>query len=275
MLILLLLRLLFDLSFFFNVQIITASFDAFFESSEDEASVDGLTATLLNADVSMNVITCQLPLLLWARSSRIPLIALAPLYTDLVKVRQNGLQSLDIATRETYVVDTKGFISMVQSPRFKLYTNKSLLKEYDASNFISRSGEDDDIANYFAEQILSDEAVATASAKWALLAKTRSADKGNNDNNSLMIILSAFERVRFLGGANGRILRVLQFLSPDEKISAEAVTSILLNPTAQVSLSHSIPFGYPRYSSSIHNRFPCICIHLFISRRKHCLRATT
>lgn len=194
----------------------------------------------------MNVITCQVPLLIWARSNRIPLVALAPLYTDLVKVRQNGLQSLDIANRETYVTDTKGFISMVQSPRFKLYTNRSLLKEYEASNLISKSGEEDDIANYFAERILSDEAVATASAKWALQAKIRSSNKGNNNNNSLMIILSAFERVRYLGGANGRVLRVLQFLSPDENISEEAVTSILLNPTAQVSLLHRIHVDHPR-----------------------------
>lgn len=54
-----------------------------------------------------------------------------------------------------------------------------------------------------------------------------------------MIILSAFERVRFLGGANGRVLRVYQFLSPDSKISEEAVTSILLNPTAKKTLSQN------------------------------------
>jgi hypothetical protein len=190
-----------------------------------------LTAALLKADVSLNVITSQLPLLLWARSSRLPLIALAPLYSDLIKVRRNGLQSLDSVNRETYVADTKGFINMVQTPKFKLYTNKSLLKEYEAFNLNANPGEDGDIGNFFAESILHDEAVATSSAKWVRQVKTRASSKGKN---SLMIILSAFERVRFLGGANGRVLRVYQFLSPDSQISEEAVTSILLNPTAKV-----------------------------------------
>lgn len=230
-LIITLLRLLLSLHSFQFI-CVTASFDIFFNSSIDQqASIEGLTAALLKADVSLNVISSQLPLLIWARSSRLPLVALAPLYSDLIKVRENGLQSLDFVNRETYVADTKGFINMVQNPKFKLYTNKSLLKEYEAFNLSKNPDEDGDIGNFFAESILHDEAVATASAKWAHQVKTRTSSKGNN---SLMIILSAFERVRFLGGANGRVLRVYQFLSPDSKISEEAVTSILLNPTAKV-----------------------------------------
>lgn len=208
------------------------SFDTFFQSSTvDNASIDKLKAALLEAKVPIFVISCQLPLLLWARAIRLPIIALAPQDSDLVTVRKNGLQDLDIESRATYVADTKGFVDMVQNPKFKLYTERSLLKEYNAN-----AAKNDNLGNFFAERILNDEAIATASAKWALLANSRSATK----NNNLMIILSAFEGVRFLGGANGRVLRVFQFLSPDATIGEEAVTTILLNPTAQVSFLYTL-----------------------------------
>ena len=45
--------------------------------------------------------------------------------------------------------------------------------------------------------------------------------------------------VRFLGGPNGRIARVCNAIRPNTNIDDEAVTTILLNPTAQQTLSQS------------------------------------
>lgn len=130
--------------------------------------------------------------------------------------------------RAQYVVDTQGFIDMVQNPKFQLYTDKSMMKDYTSNDDISPG-------DFFAERILYDEAVATAASNWALLTNSR-----NNNKNSLMIVLSAIEGVRFFGGANGRIRRVSSFLSPDSApVEEEAITTILLNPTAQKTLSQS------------------------------------
>jgi hypothetical protein len=44
--------------------------------------------------------------------------------------------------------------------------------------------------------------------------------------------------VRYLEGINGRIPRVCQFLNKEEnKVTDDAVTTILLNPTAKVSFA--------------------------------------
>jgi len=203
--------------------------DTFLRSEDSStSSTNDLKAALLEAKVPLDIVSSQLPLLQWAKKQKLPLIALSPEISDLDTVRTKGLQDLDMGRRAQYVVDTQGFIDMVQNPKFQLYTDKSMMKDYTSNDDISPG-------DFFAERILYDEAVATAASNWALLTNSR-----NNNKNSLMIVLSAIEGVRFFGGANGRIRRVSSFLSPDSApVEEEAITTILLNPTAQKTLSQS------------------------------------
>ena len=91
------------------------------------------------------------------------------------------------------------------------------MKEYKPQN------EKDNEGNFFAERILYDEAVATSMAKWAMSRK-----------DSMVITVSDIKDVRFFGGANGRLPRIYKFLVPDSLIDDASVTTILLNPSAQV-----------------------------------------
>lgn len=203
-----------------------AALDTFLRSDDSStSSTNDLKAALLEANVPFDIVSTQLPLLQWAKKQKLPLIALSPEFEDLNTVRTKGLQDLDMGRRAQYVADTQGFIDMVQNPKFQLYTDKSMMKDYTSSKDEISPGD------FFAERILYDEAVATAASNWALFTNSRT-----NNKNSLMIVLSAFEGVRFFGGANGRIRRVSSFLSPDSApVEEEAITTILLNPTAQVN----------------------------------------
>ena len=154
----------------------------------------------------------------FARQNGIEVIAMLPEMNDLKIVREEGLQNLSPERRSTYVMDPEGFIALTQDPKFKLYTDKSMMK-----NYVSLD-EKDSPANFFAEQILTDEAVASAAARWAILRPS-----------SLVIVLDPIYNVRFFGGANGRVERVCKFLSPDTAVDEESITTILLNPSAEVS----------------------------------------
>ena len=177
---------------------------------------------LVDAGVDASIVDAQVSVLQFARRSGLELIALAPEAKDIQIVREEGLQNLSQERRSVYVMDPEGFIATTQDPKFKLYTEKSLLK-----NFVALD-EKDTTANYFAEQILIDEAIASAAARWAILRP-----------KSLVAIVSPAKNVRFMGGANGRIERVCHFLSPDTFIDEDSITTILLNPTAEGTLSQS------------------------------------
>lgn len=183
---------------------------------------DALKSELVDAQVPSDILDAQKSLLFFARSKRLSLLALSPEYADIITTRQGGLQNVDPTRRATYVADTQGFIGLTQDPKFKLYTQKSMMKEYKPQN------EKDNEGNFFAERILYDEAVATSMAKWAMSRK-----------DSMVITVSDIKDVRFFGGANGRLPRIYKFLVPDSLIDDASVTTILLNPSAQETLSMS------------------------------------
>ena len=75
------------------------------------------------------------------------------------------------------------------------------------------------------------EAAATAAAKYAV-----------DRPESLVVIVAPIPDLRYLQGINGRIPRVAAALSgglSTNKITDDAVTTILLNPTAEETLSKS------------------------------------
>eukprot|EP00593_Proboscia_inermis_P009081 CAMPEP_0171326506 /NCGR_PEP_ID=MMETSP0816-20121228/117501_1 /TAXON_ID=420281 /ORGANISM="Proboscia inermis, Strain CCAP1064/1" /LENGTH=199 /DNA_ID=CAMNT_0011826001 /DNA_START=516 /DNA_END=1118 /DNA_ORIENTATION=+ len=149
-------------------------------------------------------------------------IACSPEYEDLKLVRTQGLEAIPAERRENYVSDIQGFIDQTQSPKFKLYTSRSLVKD-----FVPLT-EDDTVKDFFAERILLDECIATRVSLWAVLRP-----------DSLVCVVVPFNTVRYLGGSNGRIPRVSRFLSPDSVIDEDLVTTILINPSAEETLSQT------------------------------------
>mmetsp|Transcript_24978 Transcript_24978/g.44984 ORF Transcript_24978/g.44984 Transcript_24978/m.44984 type:complete len:543 (+) Transcript_24978:151-1779(+) len=197
--------------------------------SEDEAEralVEGLKAVGADEGLAQR----HLPILRFAKKKRFALLALAPELSDLETVQKGGLQSLDSERRDTYVADAQGFIALTQEPKFKLYADKSLLKDYKPSpseatdEAATKAGQ----ANFFAERILVHEACATAISKWA-----------TSRPNSMVVTIAPIPDVRFMGGMNGRVPRVCQHLNPASLVDEEAVTTILLNPNARETLSES------------------------------------
>ncbi|KAL9178323.1 hypothetical protein ACHAXT_001751 [Thalassiosira profunda] len=195
-------------------------------SEEDERKlVDSLAAAGANGELAER----HLPIVRFARKKRCALLALAPENNDLETVKKGGLQSLDPQRREAYVADAQGFIALTQEPKFKLYTDKSLLKDFVPSpSAKDEAAQKAEQGNFFAERILVHEACATAISKWAA-----------SRPNSLVVTVAPIPDVRFLGGINGRIPRIAKFLNPDSLVDDEAVTTILLNPNAKETLSES------------------------------------
>ncbi len=201
--------------------------DQYANGGSESALLEGLKGRGVGEQLTM----AHLPILRFAQKKRLSLLALAPEAQDLDTVRKGGLQTLDPERRETYVADAQGFIALTQDPKFKLYTEKSLFKDFtpssaavasDASSAKAEQG------NYFAEKILVHEACATCISKWA-----------TSRPNSLVITVAPISDVRFLGGINGRVPRISQFLNKESLVDDEAVTTILLNPNAKETLSES------------------------------------
>jgi len=55
----------------------------------------------------------------------------------------------------------------------------------------------------------------------------------------LVLAVAPIRDVRFFGGPNGRLARVCKAIKGDTNIDDEAVTTILLNPSAEETLSKS------------------------------------
>jgi len=212
-------------------------------SSSLRKAQEELVRRLVKAGVSQSTIDHQLPILEFARSRSLPLLAVAPEPEDVLTVRRLGLQNLDAEARSRYVVDSGGFIQWTQDPRNKLYTERSLLKDFvpmtsSSSSSSSGGGGDtttttntveDTAGGYFAERILVHETIATTIARYT----------ASKPKNTLVLTIAPTKDVRYLGGPNGRIPRILQTLNPQTNVDEEAVTTILLNPSASTTLSKS------------------------------------
>jgi hypothetical protein len=197
-----------------------SALDAF---SQEDGNTAALVEAMTNAGVSESEIQLHQPLLELAKSRKIKLLALAPEVDDANTVRTRGLQDVEPERRAKYVADAQGFIALTQDPKFKLYTDRSLLKDYEPIDA------KDQQSNFFAQRILIHEAAATVLANYAV---TRP--------DSFVAVIAPTPDVRFLGGINGRIPRVCEYLNKDKnKVTDDAVTTILLNPTAKETLSLS------------------------------------
>ncbi|KAL7528956.1 hypothetical protein ACHAWF_002783, partial [Thalassiosira exigua] len=204
--------------------------DAYLSSSgpdEDGAEsrlVEGLTAAGADEFLARR----HLPIARFAKKRRCALLALAPDPSDLDVVKKGGLQSLDPKKRDAYVADAQGFIALTQEPAFKLYTDKSLLKDFVAPDGDDEAAAKAGQANFFAERILVHEAGATTVAEWA-----------SDRPGSLVVTIAPIPDVRFLGGINGRVPRVMRRLDPESDVGESDVTTILLNSSARETLSES------------------------------------
>ena len=194
--------------------------DAYTKGQSDETK---LMDALVAAGVDPSIIETNLPLVKFAKSKRMSLLALSPEVEDLKTVRSEGLQNVNIERRQKYVADAEGFIALTQDPKYKLYAEKSLFKDFVPLN------EKDTPGDFFAERILVHEAMATATARWAM-----------SHPDSLVVVVAPISDVRYMGGPNGRLPRVCKFINPlATGIDEEAVTTILLNPSAKETLSMS------------------------------------
>jgi hypothetical protein len=198
--------------------------DEYISSSSDSTSImlDKLTSTLINNNVPSNIVAQQLPIFELAKSKNIKLIACSPEYVDITTVRQEGIQNVNQERRSNYVVDSAGFIEWTQDPKNRMYTDKSLLKDFVPLD------QKDAPANFFGERILVHESISTTIAKYAV-----------SHPKTCVIAISQIKDVRFMGGPNGRIVRICKAINPSMTVDEDAVTTILINPSAEETLSQS------------------------------------
>jgi hypothetical protein len=192
------------------------------EGPEDRKAEEDLIQAMIQAQVARQIAESHLPIIRLAKMKRLNLVALAPEIEDVRLVRRKGLQNLDTEKRSRYVLDTEGFINSTQDPSFRLYADKSLLKDFESLD------DKDKVGDYFAERILVHEAIASKLATYA-----------SSRLNSLLITIAPIKDVRFMGGPNKRITRVMNYIQPEAQIDEDAVTTILLNPSAKETLSLS------------------------------------
>lgn len=185
----------------------------------NECSEEDLMYALTQANVNQTTQTLYQPLWQKAKANKLDVVALSPEVKDIEAVQKGGLQSVDMERRGQYVIDPQGFIAVPQDPKFKVYTDRSLIKDLPASL---------DFPNFFSQKILEHEAAATACAQYAVAHGTA----------PLVVTVTPMTDVRFLYGFNGRIPRICRFLGKAQ-VTDDSVTTILLNPNAEDTLSKS------------------------------------
>ncbi|GAX20630.1 hypothetical protein FisN_3Hh518 [Fistulifera solaris] len=187
--------------------------------TSNQCQEDDLLRALSQANVDSTLQALYQPLWQLAKIKKLDLIALSPEIQDIQAVQKGGLQNVDMDRRTQYVIDPQGFIALPQDPKFKVYTDRSLIKDLPPSL---------DFANFFSQTILEHEAAATACAKYA----------ATHGTAPLVVTVTPMTQVRFLYGINGRIPRLCRFLGQSQ-VTDDSVTTILLNPTAEDTLSKS------------------------------------
>lgn len=218
----------------------------YLQAPNDDAALTALQVALEQSGVSNATFDLYRPLFIFAKQQQLDLLAMAIEPEDLATVRSQGLQNVNPERRSLYVMDPQGFIALPNDPKFKLYTDRSLLKDQPST---SESGSSSRTASFFAERILVHEAAATAVARYAA-----------SKEDALVTLVAPIADVRFLRGINGRLPRLYSFFKKSKRIDpmstnvdsllvnggadssttdedANAVTTILLNPTAEETLS--------------------------------------
>ena len=200
-----------------------SALDQYATSSQQQSDFASLSTAMTAAGVSAETVTMYQPLLEKVASTQtVKLLALSPEYVDLDTVLKSGLQQVNPERRATYVADPQGFIGMTTQPQFQLYTDRSLFKDLPTG---VKEGD------FFAQRILVHETAASVCAKYAEAHQTA------DGPTPLVALVAPTPDVRFLvGGINGRLARVSNFLGLN-KVTNNAVTTILCNPTAADTLS--------------------------------------
>jgi len=202
--------------------------DSYTKSGNESA----LLSAMKEAGITSDTVDLYMPLIRVAKRKSLDFLALSPEFEDIKAARTSGLAAVDFERRKSYVLDPEGFISVTKDQRYKLYTDRSLLKDYAPTN------DDDNLKGFFAERIFVHEAAASVVANYAV-----------NKPEALVTIVAPTPDVRYLQGINGRIPRVYGSLvkrnndngtnsqTVTNKVSDNAVTTVLLNPTAAETLS--------------------------------------
>lgn len=187
---------------------------------------DALAESLKQAGVDDATLNLYRPLLTSpSLQGSVDWLALSPEFVDLKTAITQGLQQVDPGRRSRYVVDPQGFISLTQDKQFKLYTDRSLLKDVPSG---VKEGD------FFAQRILAHETAATVCARYAQTHST-----SGNGPTPLVALVAPIPDLRYIvGGMNGRLSRISNVLGLN-KVSTSAVTTILCNPTALETLSKS------------------------------------
>ncbi len=197
------------------------STQSYLDSYCSTGDLNGLISSMKERGVSESTIDLHLPLLELARTKSLKLLALSPEIEDISTARAKGLQYLDAERRTKYVADPDGFIALSQDPRFRVYADRSLLKDYGPLNG------DDSAGLFFAERILVHETAAGVAAQYAV-----------QRPDSMVILVAPTRDLRYLQGINGRLPRLCAFFNPENnKVTDDSVTTILLNPSAKETLS--------------------------------------
>ena len=143
------------------------------------------------------------------------------------KTITSGFESLSNEERERYVSDTNGFVSSVTSKGFKRYADTVI-----ADNFARKGTRETQLTaeKFFAVQILQNEGTATALSRYA----------NEHSKESLVVLVTDNARIRFGFGLQDRTKALL--MTGEEAFvegGSEGVLSILINPSAQETLSQS------------------------------------
>jgi uncharacterized iron-regulated protein len=198
------------------------------------------------------------PIFHLARDRGIPLVALNVLSETQESVKESGLDGLSEIEKQIYVPDTEGFVASVKAPGFQRYTEKVILPSYQFHAENKLLGPNPSPEKFFSSRILWDEGMASSAVTYIT----------EQPANTMMVVLTGLDHVKFGYGIRERALRGLRNfrdrkaaanLASYEALSAAAggddkkkpqkpaeaskdvkVLSVLLNPTAQDSLSPTV-----------------------------------
>ena len=239
-----------------------AALDAYVRSKREEVSEEDADAAFIKGTDWLNRWVWDFevykPIFHLARNRGIPLVALNVLSETQQRVKENGLDGLSELEKQIYVPDTDGFVASVKGPGFQRYTEKVILPSYQFHAENKLLGDNPTPEKFFSSRILWDEGMASS-------AVTYLTDK---PAKTMMVVLTGLDHVKFGYGIRERALRGLKnfrdkkyaaSLAAYESLVAAAsgdakkkpqkpaditkdvkVLSVLLNPTAQDSLSPTV-----------------------------------
>lgn len=239
-----------------------AALDAYSRSKKDEVSEADADAAFIKGTDWLNRWVWDFevykPIFHLARDRGIPLVALNVLSETQQRVKENGLDGLSELEKQIYVPDTDGFVLSVKGPGFQRYTEKVILPSYQFHAENKLLGDNPTPEKFFSSRILWDEGMASSAVTYLT----------EKPAKTMMVVLTGLDHVKFGYGIRERALRGLKNFrdkkyaaslaayealvaaaSGDEKKKPQKpadapkdvkVLSVLLNPTAQDSLSPTV-----------------------------------